>query len=512
MRNIFYTFCIVLLFTTSLALAQTNSQNAFVNQVDQDLTVKSVTLAPVTDNVGGIYSRPLTESLKKVLNSDLQWSLLSFPENIKSNDVSQALKYSGADSVLVAQLTKGTRGINGTLTLFSGKDALPLIQETLTDYKGFDVADVNAEFTKMFTQLKLKMPYKGMILSRRGQEVTLNLGSNYGLKSGMNVTVVQIVKLNRHPKLDFMVSSEKEVLGRVQLTKVDKNLSFGSVVMEREVGVVAVGGKVLPEEFVKYQNPAVSPDGKILPGNAAFGDSPKEWVPEPPPQFGKVSLLAGISSYEQNTDIIGANSVTAKNGFAPNIAVRGELWIDSNWFVGFGLRQSIFAVSNDLNSSSPSRLNMSLEQYSVNGGYNFLLSNDFFGPRMQINAGFVSTRFTVDNSNPISLVSMQYGGMLLGLAGQFPISDTMPLDLGANFNLWLNPSLDENSSSGSSSNSVNTFGFFIDYRMKQRLNIKTELNFEYYKSDFSGTATRPNPATGTSHKLTTIMCGIEYMF
>ena len=232
--------------------------------MDQDLTVKSVTLAPVTDNVGGIYSRPLTESLKKALNSDLQWSLLNFPENIKSNNLSQALKYSGADSVLVAQLTKGTRGINGTLTLFSGKDALPLIQETLTDYKGFDVADVNAEFTKMFTQLKLKMPYKGMILSRRGQEVTLNLGSNYGLKSGMNVTVVQIVKLNRHPKLDFMVSNEKEVLGRVQLTKVDKNLSFGSVVMEREVGVVAVGGKVLPEEFVKYQNPSVSPDGKIL--------------------------------------------------------------------------------------------------------------------------------------------------------------------------------------------------------------------------------------------------------
>lgn len=510
MKNIFYSLIASTLFSFSLAHGQTNNQNSFVNQVDQDLTIKSVVLAPIVDNMGGIYSKPLSAAIEKDLNSDLQWSLLKYPEN--SNDYAQALKTSGADSVLAIQLTKGARGINGTITLYTGPEALPLLQETLTDYKGFDVAEVNNEFSKLFAKLKLKMPYKGMILSRRGQEVTLNLGSSYGLKSGMSVTVVQIVKLNRHPKLNFMVSNEKEVLGRIHLTKVDQNLSFGTITMEREVGVVAVGGKVIPEEFVKYTTPTVTADGKILPNNLAFGELPKEWTPETPPQFGKVSLLAGISSYEQNSDIVGGNSITAKNGFAPNIAVRGELWIDSNWFVGFGLRQSVFPVSNDLVTSQPSRLNMSLEQYSVIGGYNFLLSNDFFGPKMQVSAGFVSTKFNADNSTPTALTTMQYGGVLVGLAGQFPLSEQIPLDLGAKFDLWLNPSMSENNSSGSSSNTINSFGFFLDYRMKPRLNIKTELSFEYFKSDFSGTPTRLNPSSGISHKLTTVLCGVEYLF
>lgn len=507
----------------------TNNQNSFVSSVDQDLTVKTVLLLPVTDNVDGIYAKPVEEELRAAINKDLQWSLAAntsaIGAGVKTNaleenpkEVSQLLTSSGVDGLLVAHLTKGPGGINGTLTLFVGREGLPLLQENLSNYKGFDIVDVRAEFRKLFTQLKSRFPYRGLIMSRRGQQVTLNLGSSYGLKPDTNVTIVQIIKVNRHPKLHFLISTEKEVLGRIQLAKVDEHLSFGSVIFEREPGVVAVGGKVLPEEFVKYPTPVVTPDGKVLQNLAerkdkdvAFGDSPKEWLPEAPPQYGKFALLAGVSSYEQNTTIIGGPSLSGTSSFAPSILARGELWLNPSWFVGFNLKQSVFSISNGLPNSTPEKLNMSFGQYGVNGGYNFLLSNDFFGPKLQISGGFTNSKFRVDDSTPTAFSTMEYSGFILGLAGQFPLSEEIPIDIGANFNYWMSSGLSENTSSGSSSNTVNSFGFFVDYRLRTKFNVKAELDFDYYNSNFSGTATRANPASGTSHKFNTFLLGIEYL-
>lgn len=516
------------LVVTQSALAQTMNQNTFVSTVDQSLTIKTILALPTTDNIDGIYAKPIDQELNQLINSDLQWSLTKFENNQKVKNatldenpksIMELQKNTGADAVLAVHLTKGARGINATMTLFTGRDGLALIQETLLDYKGFDVVDVRNEIRKMFQNLKSKLPYKAMVLSRKGQQVTINIGSQYGLKPNMNVTVIQIIKINRHPKLNFMISTEKEVLGRIQLTKVESNLSFGSIVFERDPGVVTVGGKIQPEDFIKYNSPIVTPDGKILPdlserkdAELAFGQSPKEWNPEKNPQYGKIGILAGFSAYEQNSSIIGSDSITGKNGLAPNVAVNGEMWLSAEWYVGIGLRQSVFPISNSLANSSPSRLNMSMSQYSINAGYNFLLSNDFFGPKLQINGGFCSTKFSVDSSSPIAFTTMDYGGMLLGFSGQFPISEEIPLDLGMRYDMWLTPSLSESSSSGSSSNTVNTFGFFSNYHLRQNMQIRAELNFEYFKSDFSGTATRANPASGTSHKLSTLLVGVEYLF
>lgn len=510
------------------AYAQTNSQNSFVSAIDQDLNLKKVILLPVADNVSGIYAKPVEEELQNQINADLQWSLVKAPTaNIdifqledSPQQVAQLLKSAGAEGLLLARMTKGPNGINGALTLFVGRDGLPLVQENLVNYKGFDIADVRTEFRRMYTQIKTRLPYKGVILSRRGQQVTLSLGSSYGLRPNMNVTVLQIVKLNRHPKLKFMVSNEKEVLGRVQLSKVEEHLSFGNIVFEREPGVVAVGAKILPEEFVKYSSPVTTPDGKILQSiserqdkEVAFGSSPQEWVPESPPQYGKIAVLAGLSNYDQNTTYQAGGSISGTNGLAPNIMVRGELWVNPNWFVGFGLRQSVFSVSNDLATSTPSKLNMSLGQYQVNAGYNFLMSNDFFGPKLQVSGGFNNTNFRIDDSTPQAFSSMNYSGFVLGLAGQFPLSEEVPVDLGANFNYWMSAGLNENNSSGSSSNTVNSFGFFLDYRMRTKFKLRGELDFEYYNSNFSGgTPSRLNPASGTSHKITTLLLGVEYLF
>lgn len=508
----------------------TYAQNVFVSNTDQDLSIRSVVIVPTVDNVSGIYSKPVEDELKQLLNEDKQWSLEKFAaelSTIKSTnlderpeDVKAIMKATKGDAVLTSKVIKGPRGLSITLTLFVGREGLPLLQESLDNFKGFDTAQVRSEVRKLFENLKYRMPFRATVLSRRGQQVTINLGSNYGLKPESRVSVVQIVKINRHPKLHFMISTEREVLGRVKLFKVEPYLSFGYVEMEKDPGVITVGSKILPDEFVKYSVPVTTPSGKVMQDlstrpdkDVAFGDDPQEWLPERPPQFGRVDLMAGFSSYTQNATLQTAGSISGSQSLAPNILVRGEMWINPQWYISALLRQGVFQIDNGLQGSSPGNLNMALSQYSVGTGYNFLLTNDFFGPKIQLGAGYVNTDFTIDDSTPTAFTKMKYGGLVLTLAGQFPLSEELPIDLGAKFDFYVNESLSENIKSGdSSSSTINSFSFFVDYRLRTRFKIRGEILLEQFSTDFNGAGERTDPASSTSHKLTTVMGGIQYLF
>ncbi len=150
----------------------------------------------------------------------------------------------------------------------------------------------------------------------------------------------------------------------------------------------------------------------------AFGEEPQEWLPTTPPQYGKVELMAGLANYTQN-----ANLQTA--------------------------------------GSSPGKLNVAMGQYTVNFGYNFLLTSDYFGPKLQVGAGYMNTNFSTDDSTPTAFTTMRYGGLLLSLAGQFPISEEIPVDIGGKFDFFLHPSLSESKSSGGSSSNKNQFVQFF---------------------------------------------------
>ncbi|WP_096000896.1 hypothetical protein [Bdellovibrio bacteriovorus] len=532
MKIILHTFVSVVLassFIFSMAHAQTNAQNAYISAIDQDLAIKSIVLVPTSDNVGGIYARPVDEELQNALNDDKQWSLAAYPKdlNIKTEflderpqDVKSVLQNTQSEAALATRIIRGPRGISITMTLFVGRDGWPLLQESATDLKNFETVQIRAEARRMFENIKSRMPFRGVIMSRRGQQVTLNLGSNYGLKNESSVSVVQIIKVNRHPKLHFMVSTEKEVLGRVRLFKVEPYLSFGNIEMEKEPGVISVGAKVMPDEFVKYAIPVVTPSGKILQDvttrpdkDVAFGENPQEWLPTMPPQYGKIELLAGITQYTQNATLLSSGSISGSDNMAPNIMARGEFWLNPEWYVGAQLRQAVIAIENTLAGSSPSKLNVAMGQYAVNAGYNFLLTNDFFGPKLQVSLGYINTNFTADDSTPTAYTSMKYSGMALGLGGQFPISEEVPFEIGAKLDFYLSTSMSENKTSGSSSsNKINSFSFFGDYRMQPRFKIRGEILVESYSSDFNGTGSRTESASTVTHKLMTIMGGVQYLF
>lgn len=511
--------------------AQTKSQPVFVSKTDDELSIKSVTVAPFTDNVGGIYARPLTETARDLFRDDPQWNLAPFPirplkvEGLeeRTQDARRVLQEASAEALLTGRIVKGPRGLMMRLTLIVGPSALPLLTEETVEAERFELDRAKDRLAEMLGAMRAKMPYRGTVLSRRGQQVTINLGSRAGLRAGSDVSVIQILRLNRHPKKDFMISSDREILGKIRVFKADDELSFGNIIFEKEAGLVVPGMKILPDEVVRYPEPVYDPEGQAIADIAnrgdkpvAFGEKPIEWLPEPPPQYGRVQVLAGLGQYEQTVNLQTAGGLSGSNSLAPALGVSAEGWLNADWFLSFDLRQSSFSILNNLVGSSPGKLNVSVSKYALAGGRNFLLGGDFFGPKIQLTAGFGKFAARVDDSTPPAFSNTEYGGLNFGFLFTTPLGEgsQSPWDMGARLRYYWSPGVGESLSSGSADSvSAQDFGVMAGYRTRRNFRYIGELTFEYYNASFSGAGDRTaDPNSGSGHRMTSLLLGLEYAF
>jgi hypothetical protein len=516
------------LFNFSVTLGQTT---VLKNSIDSSLAIKTIAVAPMFDNVSQIYAKPLTAQMRNIVTDDHQWDVRSWPESIKNTPeefedqpeaVKAALKKASADALISTRLTKGPNGISIRMNLFLGQDGLLLAQETLSDYSGFEIADLRSQLEAMYGKLKAKLPYSGVILSRKGQQLTINMGSQQGVKEGAELSVVQIIKLARHPRFKFVVSTEKEIIGRIHVDKVEQDLSFGTLILERSENVVQPGMKLIPINFVSYPGALRGGDGKAVnelgqrpDGQISLGEHPREWIPLAAPTFGKIGLLLGLGTYAISNTLSTAGAVDATNTLVPSIHVDGELWLTTNWFVNFGLKQYVFSLDNSYTGSRPGRLSVSTSRAALNVGYNFLMSDQFFGPKFQLMGGYMKMSSVIDTSAPMAFTSMNFGGMAIGLGGSFPLSPEVPVTLGARMLHFLTTSVDESpvTSGDSSSGKITTFSAYGTYQISEHINFKGEMMYDLFSASFSGVGDRsPDSASSASHALTTFAGGIEYLF
>lgn len=519
-KNIFGFILSLLVGTTifvfpKAALAQT--QPTYMSPVDLEMTLKKVALFPLTDNLSGIYATPLSESLKARLSMDSRWTLID-PGAVRLEleptpaQVQVAMKNLSVDGLLTGRIQKGPAGLNLRLTLYAGPQGDPLIIEETLEPKKFATEQVNELLAETLQRLRDRLPYHGTVASRRGQQITVNLGQNSGIKQGDVVDIIQILKVNRHPKLRFMISTEKEILGKARVFKADEELSFANLIYEKEAGVVVAGLKVMAPRPVLYPEP-FNPANGSAPQSANSGEKPFEWLPEPTPQFGRFQILGGISQYQQTNNFETAGGVSGSSSIIPNLGLMAEGWLNKDWWVSLGIRQSSFSVKNDLPSSSPARINITTSKYDIQAGYNFLLGNDFFGPKLQLSLGMSEYSARADETTPLLFSKMKFGGMFVGANFITNLGEESPWDFGARMKYFLSPNASDSGDSGSiQSVSANDFGFIIGHRVRQNFRYLGELSFESYGNDFKNNGSRPDPVSSNSHKATALWFGLEYSF
>lgn len=522
-------FCAFLFATHSFAQTNTQasrSQPKFVSEVDEDLSIKRVAIAPFQDNMSGIYAKALDQAAADWLEKDGQWmkaapvtglpGLTRLEESPK--EAAAWMKKAAASAILAGKVTKGPAGINIRLALFVGASGLPLLAEEQTEPAKFETDYIKGLTAQLIESMKQKLPYRGIIASRKGTEVTVNFGTNAGAKENQELPVIQILKINRHPRKKILVNAEKQIIGKIKIYKADENLSFGTILFEKEMDLLAPGHKVMSADQVKYPEPILTADGQLMHDlsnredkDLAFGEKPVEWLPEPAPQYGKIQLLAGLGQYTATANLTSVGSKSGSSSFAPHVAFNAEGWLNEDWFFDFKFKQSSFSIENNYPNSSPSNLNVSTTKYMLSGGRNFLLGTDFAGPKLQLMLGFGKFASRIDESNPVLYSNMEYGGLLVSLNFSTPLADQSPWDLGARIHYYPSPNASTSVNSGAAgSTSVNDFAMTMGYHVRRNFRYIGELAFEYYNSDFTGSTTWP--VSNVTHKSTTLMLGVEYLF
>lgn len=515
------TLVLTILSATIHAAAQEKA--VYRSEADDLITVRKVAILPVFDNLRGIYSRPVESFLIEQLKDNHHFEMaeatttgpILTPEEIEEDpnlvkNISQNLQ---ADAFIASKVVKGPSGLSIRMSLFLTKDQKLLAREEAQGIQRLDVETVKKQAAEVMNKLFERLPYEGVVLSRQGTRVTVNLGKKDGIVPEQMISVLQIVKLNRHPKFNFLVGTEKEIIGKIKLLKIDDTLSFGRIVTEKETGSIQVNAKIGGLDSVVYTNTdslseTKSTEDSLLErpdGKASFGEKPLEWLPQKTPTFGQVGARLGIGSFNENISA-GGTSLDSKNPFYPFIVIDGEIWLTPKWSMHAQIKQGIISTDNPT-GGSPKDLSRSLSAYEFLMGYNIRLGAGVWSPKVELLGGYSTSRLYTDDTNS-AVTTKTYGGMKLGVSGLYPLQDDAGYAVGANLFFFLEPRLSESPSfSGNGDHDIKQFGLFVDKKLKVNVKARFGLDFEMFSSDFGGGA-----VTSASQKHTTVSGGLYYMF
>ncbi len=513
-------------------LAQETPTRAFRSDVDDLLTVERVSVMPFTDNLQGIYSRPLEAHFISTIDKMHRWDyvpaspsgpILS-PEELEASPdkVKQLSQNMGADAFFVSRISKGPNGVTIHMSLFLTKDGKLLAQAVLKDYKQFNIEDLKEQTQRLLAEIVARLPYAGRILSREANRVTVNLGQKDGLQKNQMLSVIQIVQAHRHPKFHFLIKTEKEIFGKVKILKVDETLSFGVVVSEKERGAIQKNAKIGSIDFVTYsggESLSLTPPPEDALSNRedgaiAFGKDPREWQPQRPASFGQVGARFGMSQFSGSTQVSGVGALESSTFLAPSVLLEGELWITPEWTFRARFKQGIVPVENPRSGSTPGDLNQSLTYYEAVGGYRLRFGPYGWSPYAEPFFGYMTYKLFTDNASPEAYTTQQFSGFKFGVNGASPMGDRGEYGIGGEFAMVWKPTVKESpvTSGDSSEAQVVQFGVLGFKKMGERLKIQANLDFEMYSANFSGAGTRAESASSSSHRFTTLSGGLYYQW
>lgn len=486
---------------------------------DEALVIKAVTVAPVYDNANNIYKKSIEDHLKTLIKEDYFWALSEFNSPKKDIRVDefdedakltlQILEKSQADAVITCFLIKGPQGLNIQMNLYTRDGGKLLLREEYQNPTLFEIIRVKEVISKMYSSLKAKLPYSGYITSRNGNAVTVNIGKKAGLSEGAQVTVAQVLKVNRHPKLNFMTSVEKEIIGRVTLSKIESDSSFGEITFEKENGVIDRGSKILPLEGLTYPAKGDAPLASALPTEK----NAVEWLPAPTPQYGKISLLGGFTDFTDNTVLVNGTSLEADKSLALTFDLATELWITPEYFASLELQQASFKVDNDLTGSLPATLNYNLNKMDLSLGYKYLIDGNFWGPQIFASLGYYTHSVRVTDTTPTAFTSFDLTGLDLTVGGMFPVTLKNDVALGAQAKFLFFENFSEKPvNSGKTSASFNQFDVLGTYQYTTNVSFKGLISFLNVQATFSGAGSKDPLSRSLDEKISTYLVGIEYLF
>lgn len=377
-------------------------------------------LLPVTDSAGNSLGFKVYENLEGYLKSANWCDYVSSAELIEvfskyREGLEAHLKDQNVLSTVAQRLQAGSIirldldyeinqvtvqmdvvGENGADVYFSEK--------TVVDARSAGAAEV-AQTAKAWLELyESSIPYDGKVLGILGDQVTFSYPEGIDIHVNQDFRVRRLVKKSKHPLLKKVVEWDTDVVARGKVFNLNNGQALGNIrVYERDTKLKP-GDWVVLEDFNPTMDPQTLSEDK-----------------EKANQFGKLGfatlyLNVGKGSVGTNTD--GSAKAAGLNyGFSAEV----EAWVTRQWFITGEIGRRLGGYEEESGDLALESVDFTAGVYKIGGGYKHLPMGFFYGPQVNLYAGFANYTYNVEESREDGFGQNSISGIYLGVGGNMPL-------------------------------------------------------------------------------------------
>ncbi|MFL5783490.1 MAG: hypothetical protein ACJ76H_02700 [Bacteriovoracaceae bacterium] len=446
-------------------------------------SMRRCTLLPITDSVGGAIGFKVFEEiehdLKKsnwctyVSNSGLINVFSKYRENLPQYLKTKEVLSTVAEKLKVGSLVRvgivnEVKGVEVQMDIYgeNGED-LYFSEKTILNSDDIDVISQTVE-NWLDTYSKM-IPYDATVTGILGDQITLDVGKGYPIQIGQKFLVRRLTAKKKHPLLKKIVDWETKVLAEGSVFNISDNQALGMIKVYKD------DQKLMPGDWVRLEE---------FHGTEIKEEDVKKAEEEKLGTLGLLSVaLFGSSSSVDTATPSGSNRWS---GGLYGVDVRAEGWITRQYFAALELVRSLGNVSKSSGHPSKSNANTNNGSFKLTGGYKYLPIGFFYGPQIDLYAGYANKTYDVDYSATDGLGRQSFSGLLIGVGANIPINREFRFFTKADF-LPFPTFKDEDNIYGNSPKSASSLDLELGmkYQYTVRMTLDASLESRSSKARFS---------------------------
>jgi hypothetical protein len=444
--------------------------------------MRRCTLLPITDGVGGAIGYKVFEEVESDLKKSNWCTYVSnsglinvfsryrenLPQYLKTKEVlttvAEKLK---VGSLILVSLKNELDGVEVALNIYgeNGEDLLFSEKAALNSDKIEDIAQTIANWLDTYSRT---IPYDAKINGILGDQITLDVGKGYPIQEGQTFLVKRLVAKKKHPLLKKIVDWDTEVLAEGKVFNISDNQALGQIKVYKADKKLTTGDWVRLEPYrpTKIEEPL------------------EDKASEAPGTLGILSVaLFGSSSSVDTSTPTGSNRMSG-NLFGIDFRVEG--WITRQYFAALEVMRGIGSLKESSGNPEKSKVNTNNGVFKLTGGYKYLPIGFFYGPQIDIYAGYANHSFDLDYSENDGFGKNSISGIAFGTNANIPINREYRFFAQAEFIPFPTFNEDDNIYGSAKSASAMELEIGLKYQYTPRMTLDASVETISRKAKFSG--------------------------
>lgn len=377
-------------------------------------SMRNCILLPITDMGDGKVSFSIFEQIEDFLkssewceyksNSEIIDILGNYKRNIsthlKNPEVLKLISQkTNSGSLIYIELINKVKGYQAKMTVIgaNGDDVYYLQQE---DFSYLDASNISSTIENWLMEYEKNIPYDGRIIGILGNQFTVDFGKDYGLKIGDTIKVKRPIRKKKHPLLKEVIDWESKVIARASVFSVTNEQAQCRIEEYNSRSKIKLEDWAIMKENDKDYEPNNPGDDKY--------------------KFGKLGQIGIFGNITKGSSTINGNDTTKLGGYLMGVSSKVELWATRNWWGSLSIRKDFGSYSKD-KGNAPSSTTIDTTHYKLVGGYKYLPLGYFFGPQIDLYAGYGSYRYGMSTTKSAGITEVNFYGLLVGVKVDIPV-------------------------------------------------------------------------------------------